>query len=182
MSESEGLSPARISRSHPNRPFSAGAPVHALAPPPKGFEQVRSEAAQPCGSSQRWEPSPTDQKGTPWDSQCTSTAPALTDHTLESPEEDVGRAESPAGGAVVDPHWGCTKCSHGPALSRTPLSHTHTQHWNEGSLTGIFLSCTGANNLSTPSQGIDQGNENMPWPLTCFRIAHSTTVWAAVWT
>ena len=85
-------------------------------------------------------------------------------------------------GAVVDPHWGCTKDSHGPALSRTPLSHTHAQHWHEGSLTGMFLSCTGANNRSTPNQGIDQGNENMPWPLTCLRIAHSTTVWAAVWT
>ena len=82
-------------------------------------------------------------------------------------------------GAVVDPHWGCTKGSHGPALSRTPLSHAHAQHWHEGSLTGIFLSCTGANNRSTPNQGIAQGTENMPWPLTCLRIVHSTTVWAA---
>ncbi len=90
VSEIEGVSPARFSRSHPNRPFSAEAPVHVLALPPKGFERVRSVAAQPCGSSRRWETSSTEKKGTPW-----------------------------------------------------------------------------PNNRSTPNQGIDQGNENMPvalWP------------------
>ena len=125
VSETKGLSPARLSRGHPNGPFSAEAPVHVQAPPPKGFEQVRSEAAQPCGSSRRWEPSATHQKGIPWDSQCACTAPALTDHTLESPEEDVGRAESPAG-AQWWTHIGDAPKAATAQRFRTPRSHTLT--------------------------------------------------------
>ena len=127
VSESEGLSPAKCSRGNPKRPVSAEAPVYGLAPPPIGLEQVQSEAAQPCGSRRQWEPSPTDLKETPWDSQCACTAPSLTetDHMIESPEEDAGREESTAG-AQWWIHIGMHQRQPWPRAFTHPVpTHTH---------------------------------------------------------
>ena len=51
--------------------------------------------------------------------------PALTDHTLESPEEDVGRAESPAG-AQWWTHIGDAPKTATAQRFRAPRSHTLT--------------------------------------------------------
>ena len=75
---------------------------------------------QPAVGTQLYRP-----EGNQQDSQCACTTHALTDHTLESLEGDVGRAESPAG-AQWWTHIGDAPKTAKAQRFRAPRSHTLT--------------------------------------------------------
>ena len=96
-------------------------------------------------------------------------APTLTNVTLESPGEETGHAESPAGA-----QWWTHSFGDAPKTATAQRFHAPRIHTNTHS-TGMRILRMGIFHdrgitridLNLPHQNIDQGNEDVPRPHTC---------------
>ena len=83
--------------------------------------------------SRQWEPSPTDQKGTPWDSMCLRTAPALTNIHQRAPQRRRGKRNHPHGRSGRPTIGDVPKTATAQRFRAAASSRHSSQHRRQGS-------------------------------------------------